>query len=120
MSTTREDSWPVLRLAFVVFIFLLAHAVPVSGSCVITDETNEFFVTSIQRATNGVVTVFQSCPDHLYELYSADSLSSQTVYTLRATMIGLDGTTSYTDTNAASVMQRFYKVGRVTSTTDTD
>jgi hypothetical protein len=35
-------------------------------------------------------------------------------------MIGLDGTSSWTDTNTVSAVQRYYKVGRVTSTTDTD
>src|SRR5437867_4262634 len=102
MKATTEQRRLKPRL-FGVIVVLFAHAFLAKAGCVITDESSPFFVTSIQRATNGVALSFQSCPDHLYEIYSTDLLTSQSVYALRAQMIGLDVTTPYVDTNTASV-----------------
>lgn len=84
-------------------------------SCTITNEDDLFTIIGIEWATNGYTTVtWQSCSDHIYGVFSADELSMSTVWIGRAGMWGDDGSTSWTDTNAASTLtSQFYKVVRI-------
>src|SRR5262245_14567867 len=85
-----------------------------ASPCVITNEAKAFAIHSSAWGTNGVVTLaWESCSEHLYELQTSQGLSTQAVWTVRALMIGGDGSTSWSDTNAPAQAQRFYRVQRL-------
>ncbi len=91
------------------------------GGCAITNETQPFVVVAIEQETNAWVTItWESCLGYLYQADTSEQLSTQTVWTVRATLIGEDGTTSWTDTNAPAFTQRFYRVRRLPSEGDFD
>ncbi len=84
-------------------------------SCTITDETSPFAVISIAQDTNQFTAItWQSCSDHIYVVYSADLLATQTLWTFRTSMLGEDGSTSWTDQTTAGVSNRFFRVLRLT------
>ena len=92
-----------------------------SESCTITNESVPFSVLDIARDTNGVTTIaFESCSDHLYEVYRADQLASPTTWTIQSIMIGDDGVTSWSQTNFVSTARRFYRVRRLPFGGDAD
>ena len=89
--------------------------------CTITDEGQIFAILTSARDTNGRATLsWESCSDHLYQVQTAEDLSAQVVWTVRALMIGSDLTTTWTDTNGPSEAQRFYRVQRFSFSGDED
>jgi hypothetical protein len=86
--------------------------------CSITNLTQPFSITSIQRDTNAWTTItWQSCPIFRYVVLSTDELSTNTAWLRQAYVWGWGQTnaTSWTDTTTANtnVTQRFYKVQRI-------
>jgi hypothetical protein len=83
------------------------------ASCPIGNETDPFAITGITLSADGFPIVsFESCTDHVYIVYSTDSLTNS-VWNQLETMPGLAGTTTWTDLTALSAGQRFYKVLRL-------
>jgi alpha-tubulin suppressor-like RCC1 family protein len=84
--------------------------------CFITNPAAPFFATSIAQATNGTLVTWQSCPNMIYYVTSAQVLTTNMYWVWQSpTMFGQNGTTSWQDTtttNGSNVMSRFYKVGR--------
>jgi alpha-tubulin suppressor-like RCC1 family protein len=84
--------------------------------CFITNPAAPFFVTSITRETNGTLVTWQSCPNMIYWVASAQMLTTNTYWVWQPpTMFGQNGATSWEDittTNGSNVTSRFYKVGR--------
>lgn len=90
-------------------------------SCTITNENDPFAILNIAQDGDGNTTVnWASCSDHLYEVQTADDLSTQTVWAMQAAMIGSDGTTSWTDTTSPGIDHHFYRVLRQSSDDDFD
>jgi hypothetical protein len=94
--------------------------VGIDSVCTITNEASPFSVLSITRGTNGYTVTWQSCSDHIYEVLSTDLLGPSTVYTGRTAMVGLDGSTSWTDTTTTNINSRFYKIMRMSAGGDFD
>jgi hypothetical protein len=90
------------------------------SACTITNESEPFYVLSIMQGTSGCAVTWSSCSDHMYGVLSADFLTPSTVYTGRAAMWGLDGSTSWTDTTTTNVAHRFYKIVRMPAGGDFD
>lgn len=91
------------------------------GSCVITNEAEPFKIVNIVRETNGGVTItWESCSDHIYGVFSAGDLTTNTLWIGQAAMWGGDGTTSWTDSTTTGVTNRFYKVVRMPPDGDFD
>src|ERR1017187_4526097 len=106
-------------------LLVLAIAVRVIGEsdslavCPIANETNAFAVVSVAVNANGNTLLnFTSCTDHVYVVYSANSLSSNTLWTAVAWMRGGQGTTLWTNYVGRIAQQCFYKILRLTQTGD--
>ena len=84
--------------------------------CLITNLTQPFYVTSITQGTNGTTITWQSCPNMIYFVLSAETLQSNTYWAWRSLpMWGQNGSTIWTDsmtTNGSGITSMFYKVGR--------
>jgi len=90
-------------------------------SCTITDEAAPFAILGVAQDTNGWTTItWESCSDHIYGVFSADQLSSNTFWTGRASMWGGDGSTSWTDTATTNLNFQFYRVVRMPPDGDFD
>lgn len=114
MMGTRLASGALLGL-------VVALATGGARACTITNELAPFFVMGATRDSNGWPTVtWPSCGDHVYQVFSTEQLSFTTVWTVRAALVGQDGSTSWTDTNAPAYTQRFYRVSRATRDSDSD
>ena len=91
--------------------------------CSITNLLQPFSVISIQRTNGAVEFSWQSCPMFRYEIFSANTLSTGTLWASPADSSYVWGqpgasASSYTDlstTNANTVTQRFYRVQRLLS-----
>ncbi|MGO9527033.1 MAG: RCC1 domain-containing protein, partial [Verrucomicrobiia bacterium] len=84
--------------------------------CSITSLTQPFYITSITQGTNGTTITWQSCPNMIYFVLSAETLQSNTHWAWRTLpMWGQNGSTIWTDsttTNGSGITSMFYKVGR--------
>jgi hypothetical protein len=100
---------------------LLTSVVPRATPCVLPDEAQAFAVLVSPRDTNGWVTLtWASCSDHLYTVQSSEGFPSLAAWKTCALLIGSDGATLWTDTNAPAHGQRFYRVQRFTFGGDED
>ena len=85
--------------------------------CSITNLSQTFYCTAIQQLTNHwTVVSWQSCPVFLYEIFSANQLTANTLWQPQAYIWGQPTTTVWTDTTttvSSSVTQRFYKIKRI-------
>ena len=76
--------------------------------CVLASEGESFLIQSIAVSTNGDFTLaWESCSGHLYEVQTSDEPSASTGWTPRSLMIGKDGATTWTYTNAPAANHRF-------------
>lgn len=90
------------------------------GGCPITNDAAPFGV-ALNAETNGAMTVtWESCTTHLYGVLTKEDMASTNRWAAQLWMIGQDGTSSWTDTNAAPLTARFYKVRRLTLDGDDD
>jgi alpha-tubulin suppressor-like RCC1 family protein len=86
------------------------------SSCLMTNLTEPFYITSVMRDGNGRTSItWGSCPMFRYVVYSADELSTNTTWLTQAYVWGQANATTWTDatTTNANVTQRFYKVKRI-------
>jgi hypothetical protein len=91
------------------------------SSCTITAEASPFCILKLQLDTNRWTTVtWESCSDHIYGVFSASELTTNSVWVGRAGMRGEDGSTSWTDAATTNVDCRFYKVLRMSANGDFD
>ncbi len=101
-------------------LLLLSCATGWASPCTIANEAQVFAFQSSFRGTNSFITLsWASCPDHLYEVQVSDG-SPQTSWQRKGLMVGGDGATSWTDTNAPAYVQRFYRVQRLRFDGDED
>ncbi len=90
------------------------------SGCPITNDAAAFGV-AVNAETNGAITVtWESCSSHLYGVYTKEDLASTNRWAAQLWMVGEEGTSSWTDTNAAPLTARFYKVWRLTLNGDDD
>ncbi len=100
---------------------IISQPAQVTVLCVLASEAEPFFIQSMTARTNGAFTLaWESCSSQLYEVQSADALSVSNGWTPRTLMIGQDGVTSWTNTNAPATKQRFYSVKRFNFDGDSD
>ena len=89
--------------------------------CSITDEAAPFAIIQISQDGEGLTTVtWESCSDHLYEVETADELTTQTVWAAQVLLIGEDVSTSWTDEWSPWYAERFYRVRRLAFDGDAD
>jgi hypothetical protein len=81
--------------------------------CSITNDAAAFYVTGEASASNRwITTTWQSCTDHVYIVQTEKSLTPTSSWADVAWMFGANLSTSWTDTNAPSFSNRFYRVVR--------
>lgn len=121
MSNTIFRGWCDLIIAVLVVFLVLSGVVFQTGNaCVVTNEASPFVVMSITGGPNSVVIKFESCPDHVYQVETAQELSTESVWTVQTVMIGQEQATTWEDTGAAGLAQRYWRVRRLSSDTDSD
>jgi hypothetical protein len=103
----RKHLWVVGCLAMV------GGSMNCVADCPLTDETSAFSIVDVHCDTNDfTVLSFESCTDHVYVVYSTDSLTGG-VWNNVATLPGQLGTTSWADLTTPAAQQRFYRVRRL-------
>jgi len=84
-----------------------------SAPCAITNETDPFAVLSIQADTNGWMTLtWESCTGRVYAVEARADLLDSIGWLPLASNVGEIGSTAWTDFDASSYPQRFYRVQR--------
>ena len=87
----------------------------------ITNELQPFAIYSIQSDSNGGVTIqWESASDHLYEVQAASEMTWSTAWETLGIMVGGEGSSSWTDSDAPLFSHRFYRVRRLTFEGDED
>jgi hypothetical protein len=120
-ANAASSQWRNLAPTTLAAFFLLSCLSVRADPCVVTNETDAFAILTSARQTNGRVTLsWESCNEHLYEVQTSQEPSAPNVWMARALMIGGDGSTSWTDTNAPSATHRFYRVQRLSFGGDED
>jgi len=100
---------------------VVSQPATVTVLCVLASEEEPFWIQSIAARTNGgFILAWESCSSHLYEVQSAAEPSASTAWTPRTLMVGKDGATSWTNTNAPTANQHFYRVQRYSFEGDQD
>ena len=113
VNAARRQLYNIARTTLAACL-LLSGVIAQADPCTITNEAEAFVLWSGAWQTNGRVTLsWESCNEHLYEVQSSEQPSAQAVWTARALMIGGDGSSSWTDTNAPAQAHRFYRVQRL-------
>lgn len=119
----RENRPGWLHLARIALFMLplLSGASIQADPCTITNEAQTFAVRSATRNADGrVILVWETCPDHLYEVQVAAELSLQAVWLPQSLLIGSNGITAWVDLNPPASGRRFYRVQRFAFDGDED
>jgi hypothetical protein len=119
---SRDSPCRHLRAAIVLaFAFSYGGLAQADKPCVITNETDSFAILSIQREANSSTSItWESCTNCIYGVLVADQPDTGAFWSGRSAMWGEDATTSWTDTTATNIDQRFYKVVRMPADGDFD
>lgn len=111
-------------LSTVIFFalqLLSGMATPADEPCVITNEADSFAIVSIQQATDRAISMtWESCTNYIYGVLFADQPDTSALWSGQSAMWGGDATTSWTDTTATNIDQRFYRVVRMSADGDFD
>jgi len=107
--------------ALLVILPINALILRADSPCAITNEAQAFVIRGAARTVDGqVILTWESCPDHLYEVQTAENILFQTLWMPKTLMIGSNGLSSWTDPEALTRGQRFYRVQRLTFGGDED
>ncbi|MCG3146937.1 MAG: hypothetical protein PCFJNLEI_00372 [Verrucomicrobiae bacterium] len=84
-----------------------------STTCISTVATDAFQILDITYNPNGSTTLWwDTCTNFVDTVFSANALSNKFVWTTNAVLLGVAGTTSWTDYSTTNLLRRFYKIGR--------
>ena len=103
---------------WVVMAFVMGEA-SCTAFCPISAETNAFGMVNVQLAANqDVILNFESCTDHVYVVYSNESLDSNAAWNSVAWMRGGAGITTWVGPPVPAAKEQFYRVLRLTEDGD--
>jgi hypothetical protein len=110
-----------LSMAVLLVFELLSAMAQADEPCVITNETDNFAIVSIQQDPDRSTTItWESCTNYIYGVLSADQPDTGTFWLGQIAMWGEDRATSWTDTTTTNVDHRFYRVVRMPADGDFD
>lgn len=86
-----------------------------------SEKTRAFSVVNISQDADRCTTiVWESTTNFVFVVFSADELSTDTVWVARAALGGLEGVTSWADTTTTNVDHRYFRVAKTDPLDDFD